>query len=169
MNSLSLRTRMLLLPVAAVVLSFGLSACSATPTPIERDETGEVAEANESADVFSMAVGDCTNDDESAGTEVSTVAVVPCSEPHDNEAYLSADLTGDEYPGDEEVAAQADTICYDAFADFVGLDYDSSRLAYFPYTPTQESWDGADDREVLCMVYDASYAKLTGSVAGIAE
>jgi hypothetical protein len=159
---------MLLLPVAAVVLSFGLSACS-NPTPIERDETGEVAEANESADVFAMAVGDCTNDDPNAGEEVSTVAVVPCSEEHDNEAYLSSDLTGDEYPGDEEVAAQADTICYDGFADFVGIDYESSRLDYFPYTPTQESWDGAADREVLCMVFDANLAKLTGSVAGIAE
>jgi hypothetical protein len=169
MNSLSLRTRMLLLPVAAVVLSFGLSACSSTPTPIDRDETGEVAEANESADVFAMAVGDCTNDDPNAGEQVSTVAVVPCSEEHDNEAYLSAQLSGDEYPGDEEVASQADTICYDAFADFVGIDYASSRLAYFPYTPTEQSWDGAHDREVLCMVYDAEYAKLTGSAAGIAE
>ncbi|PRY64629.1 putative regulator of septum formation [Glaciihabitans tibetensis] len=168
MNTPRLHTRLMLLPLAAIALSFSLSACS-VPTPIERDDTGEVAEANESADVFALAVGDCTNDDAAADTEVTTVAVVPCADPHDNEVYLTQDLAGDEYPGDDEIATQADTICYDEFQGFVGLDYDSSRLDYFPYTPTRDSWELGADREVACLVYDAAGDQLTGSVAGIAE
>lgn len=156
------------LPFIIGFLALGLSACSSTPTAPVRDETGEITEANDSADVFLLAVGDCTNDEGTTSGEISSVATVPCADPHDNEAYLSQDLPDGEFPGDEAVATQADEICYGGFADFVGLAYEDSRLEYFPITPTEGSW-GEGDREVLCLVYDGNAEKLTGSMQGTAQ
>jgi hypothetical protein len=169
MNLPRLRSRLLLVPMAAAVLTVTLGACTSAPTPIERDTTGDVAAANESADVFLLSVGDCTNDVASAGEEVSTVSVVPCSEPHDNEAYYAEDLPDGDYPGHDALVSQADAICYDAFPAFVGVDYDSSRLDFASYYPTESGWNDLDDREITCLVFDANLEKLTGSVKGIAQ
>jgi hypothetical protein len=171
-TTLTLSTRRLLLPVVIGAIALSLSGCSSlfsSPEEPVRDETGQIAESNDSTDVFALTVGDCTNDEGTTSGEISTVAAVPCDEPHDNEAYLSVDLPEGEYPGDDSVATQADTICYDAFPTFVGIAYEESRLDYFPITPTEESWTGGADREVLCMVYDANAEKLTGTAAGLGE
>jgi hypothetical protein len=167
-TSLTAPTRRLLLPVVVGMLAFGLSGCSLIAQTPERDETGQITESNNSTDVFDLVVGDCTNDEETVSEEIETVPTVPCSEPHDNEAYLSVDLPDGEFPGDEYIATESDTICYDAFTDFVGVSYEESRLDYFPMTPTEGSWGGGD-REVMCFVFDANAEKLTGTAAGLGE
>jgi hypothetical protein len=158
-----------MIPFAFGVLALSLSACSILSPGTEpvRDDTGQITESNDSADVFSVTVGDCTNDEDVTTGEVSTVATVPCSEPHDNEAYSSGTLPDGDYPGDEAVATAADEMCLAAFDAFVGIDYASSVLDYYPMTPTEGSWSQGD-QEVLCFVYDSTAAKLTGTVAGTA-
>jgi hypothetical protein len=173
MTIISARIRFILVPLATAALSFGLSSCLGAPTPIERDETGEVAEVNDSADVFALQLGDCVNEytseTEEAEVEIETVPVVPCSEPHDYEVYLSHIIDSDTFPGAEEMVTLADDVCLDAFEPFVGLDYDSSRFTFSTMYPTQMSWNGLDDREILCLITDYNYEKLVGSVAGTAE
>jgi hypothetical protein len=173
MTIFSARVRYILVPLTTAALSLGLGSCLGAPTPIERDETGEVAEVNESADVFALELGDCVNEysseTEATEIEIETVPVVPCSEPHDYEVYLSHIIDSETYPGDEEMVTLADEVCYDAFEPFVGLDYDSSRFIFSTMYPTQMSWKGLNDREILCLITDYNYEKLTGSVAGIAE
>jgi hypothetical protein len=168
MNSLALRTRRLMVPVAVGLLALTLSACSATGTAPVRDDQGQITEANEAADVFAVTVGDCTNDGDTTTGEVSTVATVPCEEPHDNEAYLAADLPDGDFPGDDAVATAADEVCAAGFDAFVGLAYDSSRLDFYPMSPTEGSW-GAGDQEVVCFVFDSTGEKLTGTAKGLAE
>lgn len=168
-SNYAISARRLALPFVIGALALGLSACSATPTaPVRDTSTGEITEANDTADVFLLAVGDCTNDEGTTSGEINTVATVPCSDPHDNEAYLSVDLPDGEFPGDEAVGTQADQICYDGFAEFVGASYDASTLDYFPITPTEGSW-GSGDREVLCLVFDGAMEKLTGTMQGSAR
>jgi hypothetical protein len=176
MTIFSARIRFILVPLTTAALSLGLGSCMGAPTPIERDETGEVAEVNESADVFALELGDCVDEYNSESeiesgeeVEIETVPVVPCSEPHDYEVYLSHIIDSDTYPGDDEMVTLADDTCFDAFEPFVGLDYDSSRFTFGTMYPSQMSWNGLDDREILCLITDINYAKLTGSVAGIAE
>jgi hypothetical protein len=168
MNTVALRARQLTIPLAVGFLALSLTACTSLGTQPVRDETGQITEANDSADVFAVTVGDCTNDDSMTSGEVATVATVPCAEPHDNEAYSSGTLPDGDFPGSDAVAAAADEMCFAGFETFVGLDYDSSRLDYYPMTPTEGSW-GAGDHEVLCFVYDSTGAQLTGTAKGLAE
>jgi hypothetical protein len=154
-----------------VVLALGLGGCSAIEglfggPNVSRDaESQEVVEAG-TADVFTMRVGDCFDD--VAADEVSDVPAVPCGEPHDNEVYYEFSMTGDEWPGQEAIDAEAQAQCGPQFDTFVGLSYEESVLNWFPFTPTQGSWDEMGDRVVQCVVYEPD-TKVQGSLAGVAR
>lgn len=132
-----------------------------------RDESGQVIEGNDASDVFLMRVGDCINDQSLSG-EVSNVPIVPCSELHDSEIYDELRLTGTDYPGDDAVGDQAWAYCEEAFAEFAGIAYADSVLDFYPFTPTQGSWEGANDRLVSCVIYDTA-GQVTGTLAGAAR
>jgi hypothetical protein len=83
------RLRVILVAAVFSVGALTLSGCSAIsdlfPEEAARDaDTQEISEAGE-ADVFSLAIGDCFNDQEAE--EISSVPALPCTEPHDYEAY----------------------------------------------------------------------------------
>ena len=169
----AVNTRLRLAALAPVVLvsalalsgcGFSLGGSSAAPV---RDESGAISESSDNTDVFSLRVGDCLLDDSSAAEEVMEAPTVPCSEPHDYEAYHSVMLTGDAYPGDDVVAADADQACYDAFEPFAAFVYEDSVLDYTFYRPTEGSWE-AGDREVLCLIGDMQ-GQVTGTLAGAAR
>ena len=69
------------------------------------------------------------------------------------------------------MTAQSETDCKAAFADYVGIDYDSSTLYLSFYYPTEETWTQINDREILCIVTttDDFATKTTGSVKGSAK
>ncbi len=129
-----------------------------------QDDSGEVVEGNDSTDVFTLQVGDCLND-ASASDTVDSVPTVPCSEPHDSEIYASIIMSGDTYPGQDAVIAEADAACLDAFAGFIGTSYADSAYYYSYYFPTEGSWSSGD-REILCTVYDEA-GQVTGSLQNI--
>jgi hypothetical protein len=146
----------------AATLILGLSGCSVV---------GQVMDAAQGkADVFTLSVGDCTNDDAFASEELSSVATPSCDESHDNEIYLAFEFDGDKYPagskypGEEAVMAEAESQCFPAFEDFVDALSDETSLYYGSYYPSAESWDDGD-REVLCLVYDMN-GPVTGSLEG---
>jgi len=123
-------------------------------------------------DVFSIKVEECFNDETPEDETVSAVEKVDCAEPQIWEAYKSIIIEeGDgTYPGEDVVTAKSETDCKAAFADYVGIDYDSSTLYLSFYYPTQETWDQINDREILCIVTttDDFTTKTTGSVEGAA-
>ena len=83
--------------------------------------------------------------------EVSDVPLVECSEEHDGEFFHSHELSVDSYPGDTAVSGEAEEICAGgAFTDFVGVDYMSSEIYVGYLTPTEQTWNQLDDREILC-------------------
>lgn len=164
-------TRLLLGLVAISATTALLTGCSIIQQFIgggdaTRDENGEVIEGTDTGDVFLLQVGDCINDSELEDV-VTTLPIVPCSEPHESEIFAEAELEGDTYPGDEAVGTQADEICYNEFAGFVGLDYETSVLEYYPFTPLAEGW-AQGDRLVSCVIYDPE-ALTTGSLEGVAR
>ena len=140
---------------------------------VRDDTTGEIVEAAE-ADAFEIRVGDCLDLGEEPATEevteevteVSSVATVPCGDPHDSEVYAAHQLDGDDFPGDQAVSESADELCYDGFADFVGLEYEDSELDFTTFFPTQDGWERLRDREVLCVAIDPD-GGVTGSLAGV--
>lgn len=128
---------------------FALSGCGALMSA--------ASGAGGSDDVMNLSVGDCFTEAEMntamSGGEVSEVPVVDCAESHDSEIFFSHQITGDAYPGDEAVGVEAEEVCYgDNFTNFIGVSYAESEIYAAYLTPTQESWDQADDREVLCYV-----------------
>jgi hypothetical protein len=116
-------------------------------------------------DVFSVKVGDCLNVTTDAD-EVSSIPIVDCAEPHDQEVFDRFEVDGDSYPGDAAIEDQRVAYCEgDAFTAFVGVSYDESIYATSGLTPTQSSWDDQGDREVLCTIGDPN-GQTTGSLKG---
>ena len=116
--------------------------------------------------VFDLGVGDCFNDQEDlTETEVSEVATVDCSSPHDNEIYFEFSMTDAVFPGNDAALESSSFRCLDEFEAFVGIDYLESDLDLFPITPTATSW-AEGDRVVYCAVYALDLSKLEGSVRG---
>jgi len=146
-----------------VVIALGFVIYSAA-TKVDRDSTGAiVGEGN--IDAFQIRVGDCFDDTSSFDDEVSDLPGVPCSEPHDNEAFAVFDLTISNYPEGDAMGELAHVSCLEHFESFVGKDYDSSTLDIITLFPSTESWK-QDDREVICAAYDMEANKLVGSVKG---
>jgi len=149
-------------PAAAVALaaaSLVLAGCSAlggaggAPTPTSAPGTA----------LDDLAVGDCIASEDQRPT-TPTVPVVDCSLEHDNEAYASITVPGDQFPGPDAITAQAQTACSEAFAEFAGIAYDASALDYAYYFPTEGSW-AAGDRRILCLIVDPG-VRVTGTLEG---
>jgi len=104
--------------------------------------------------VFSVDTGDCFDDPDAAGDEISDVALVDCEQRHDNEVYAVASIEQDDYPGDEAVLARARDLCLDAFEPYVATPYATSELFATWIVPTEGSWSDGD-REVVCVLFDA--------------
>lgn len=158
--------------VFGATAALALSGCSQVEDIVgsdepDRDPSGQVTETEAGADVFALKVGDCTMGF-TAETEVSELDIVPCDQPHVDEYYASVSVPDGDYPGDEAINAQAETDCTAEFETFVGVAYADSELYVSFLTPTQESWETQNDREILCSVYEEG-VETTGSLAGAAR
>jgi len=145
----------------AAALGFAIYGAA---TNVDRDSSGAIVGGG-NVDAFQIRVGDCFDDTGSFEEEVTSVPGVPCSEPHDNEAFAVFDLTVAEFPDEETMADLVSETCLARFESFAGIDYQSSSLEITSMYPTLESWQ-QDDREVICAVYDMNANKLVGSAEG---
>ncbi|WP_394940272.1 septum formation family protein [Psychromicrobium sp. YIM B11713] len=148
----------------ALVLGLSLSGCSLLDGGgPARDPSGTVT-ATSTSDAFQIKVGDCIQDP--GGTSVTDVVSVPCSQPHDYEAFDRTLMKDGDYPGKQAVTDQADAYCEPAFEKFVGVKTEDSVLNMTYFFPTEESWK-ADDREILCLIAgEKEGVKVTGSLKG---
>ncbi len=102
--------------------------------------------------VLNLEVGDCLNESDLQGDEISSAATVECSEEHDAEIFGEHVFSGDDYPGVDAVQAESQETCLQAFEKFIGIPYEESALYFTMLYPSQDSWDKADDRTTLCIV-----------------
>lgn len=134
---------------ALLVLVGGFAACSS-------DVAGNDLEA-----------GDCIEDQSDlSSTEISAI---DCSEEHAFEVTGTFDLDdADEYPGVAEVEAESNERCAgDIFEDYVGEPFDpTGDLQATALYPSEQTWDEADDRTVICFAFPADGSTSTGSVEG---
>ena len=123
-----------------------------------RNDQNEIIEAG-GLGAFAIEVGDCLNLP-SEFSEVQSVEGVPCSEPHNAQAYAVFDLIGfgDEFPGSAAFDGQASEGCYNRFESFVGSPYDESELYIESLEPTKGSWTQLDDREIVCLLVLPDYS-----------
>lgn len=139
------------------------TACSTGP---ERDDSGAIVETGE-LDAFAIEVGDCM-ENPNPEEEFSTLAAVPCSEPHAAEAYHLFDLPDGVFPVADLMDSAATDGCLGAFETFVGIEFDYSIYGVGWMEPTQESWNEGD-REIVCTIGDLEGELLVGSAKGSAK
>mgnify|MGYP003498022722 CR=1 FL=1 len=86
------------------------------------------------SDVFTLAVGDCFNDE--AGEVITAVKVLKCTEPHDNELYyeysLPNDFFGSESYSQDKIYTDAEEKCFPEFESFIGSSFDDTALNFSP-------------------------------------
>ncbi|MGC5168644.1 septum formation family protein [Luteimicrobium sp. DT211] len=156
------RARRLALGLVALALAAATAGCGIVsgPPDASRDHPqGQITAAGE-ADVYSLHVGDCLlaergdfDSTATASTEVDSVPVTPCSDPHDAEIYAETMLPAGEFPGDDAVGDQADDYCDTQFTALTGLAYeDATSLDYTDYVPTEDGWNMDGDRLVQCVL-----------------
>lgn len=149
----------------AVAAGLALAGCSLLGD-VFGPQVGTETDDGVITDVFTIKVGDCLNDASLSDGEISTVPTVPCSEPHDSEAYHAFNLADGAFPGQEAIEQAAFEGCDAAYEAFIGIAFEQSQYDWAYYFPTQASW-GEGDREILCIIYDPSGAKITGSLADV--
>ena len=130
----------------------------------ERDESGAITEAAD-ADAFALRVGDCIEPVDWESEGFTTMPVTPCTEEHESEVFGSLLMDDGDFPGQAAVEAAATEFCDAEFATFVGVAWVDSELDYAFLGPSQETWEQADDREILCLAYDPA-GLTTGSLKG---
>jgi Septum formation len=119
-------------------------------------------------DVQSLQPGDCFLDFD--GTEVSSVEVVACGEPHQFEVFANVVLPDGPYPGETQVDQVGFDSCLDEFPPYVGTDYESSAWFVTTLLPLEDGWP--EDRTVNCLLVQPDEddptvpATVTGSARG---
>jgi hypothetical protein len=140
-----------ILAAGAVFVVAGLSACSTQTVDPDRGSDGKITKAVDNADALKLQTGDCLNVDAGSGKLVS-VPVVPCDEDHKSEVFASFDnKDAKKYPGSQKLEKEANSTCKSEFSSFIGIDYDDSKLEFWPVYPSSASWEDGD-RETLCVV-----------------
>jgi hypothetical protein len=134
---------------AAAVGLIGLVAASGCSKDVQANE---------------LDVGACVADEDPPyPAEIYTVS---CDDEHGFELIAKFDLEGDDYPGDDEVRTDAEEGCQgDRFTEYVGETYDDAAdVVVTPIPPSEDTWDGAADRTVLCFAHAPDAAPTTGSL-----
>lgn len=155
------------LGVAALVVAATAmlaAGCSSDIDETSRDESGVITEGGELG-VFNITVGDCLNTPDD-GAETASVEAVTCTDPHDAETFFTFDLPDGDLPGQDDIENAVLDQCGDAFGDYVGQPYETSSLDMFYLSPSADTWDRIDDREVVCLIVSADGSPLEGSVKG---
>lgn len=130
---------------ACIVLGLGLTACSK-----------EVA-AND------LEVGDCIENEDTLNS--ADVEAIDCDEDHVFELIGRFDVDDGDFPGAEALAEEGVACTEDIFEDYVGVPYaESAEVFATPVPPSEETWDEADDRTILCVAHTQDLASTTGSV-----
>jgi hypothetical protein len=110
------------------------------------------------------AIGTCLDFGGSVDGEIDELPLVPCDEPHTHEIYALMDSDAAAYPGLEALEGEARTKCLGGFDDYVGVSAVDSELFYSWLVPTQDSWDGYGDRQLVCIIGEVNGAPLVGTV-----
>ncbi|MER5807251.1 DUF4190 domain-containing protein [Streptomyces sp. NPDC002033] len=160
--------------IYGTVLVLGLTGTLHGAAAPKRDTSGQVTGSG-SSKVNDIRAGDCFDTDgdltdykDKDGAKASpSVRVVPCSQPHEGEAYAVFDLPGGAYPGSDKVVAMAEEKCGGTLlTDYVGNDpKHAAKLELYYYFPQAATWT-LGDRKVTCFLGDSSGASTGSARAG---
>jgi hypothetical protein len=146
---------------AVLAASAALSGCSFLGIG------GHITLPSISLSVFHLRAGMCFNPPATIAAQVTTLKIVPCRDPHTEEVYDTKSAypaaNGAAYPGAQKLEDVANGMCLEAFAGYVGVEYQHSWLFYTYLLPSVRSWSTDDDRQIVCILTTTG-AKLTRSM-----
>jgi hypothetical protein len=147
-----------------------VSAPDRTPAPSTDGDDDDDGDDGEETSVFELETGDCFSADADV---VESVTVVDCEDTHTYEVFGVFDHEADDdepYPGDGAILEYADIRCQPLFEDYVAADYQTSIYWITSVTPSAETWDDGDDREIVCALkLGEEGEEKTGSAEGTGE
>ena len=108
--------------------------------------------------VATAEVGDCIVTAEMGEDEITEIPTVDCSEAHDAQVVGKFDLEDGDFPGTDAIETAAEEGCVTQFESFIGTPATDSSLTVSYIFPTEDTWNQADDREVLCFAVSAEDA-----------
>jgi hypothetical protein len=111
-----------------------------------------------------LRIGDCIQLPKTS--EATTVAAIPCAQPHDAEVFAAVQLHEQTRPSDDKMEQIANQSCSARFGGYVGTPWHDSALDFAGVSPTKESW-AAGDRTILCVIGMSNGGKLVGSMKGM--
>ena len=119
------------------------------------------------------AAGECVDGTFTGDTaDADAIRTVPCADPHRGEVvgvHTVADPgSGAAFPGTSTISTTANDRCVPLFAEYVGIDFETSILEMFYVYPSEETW-ARGDREIACIATGSGGGELTGSIAGTAQ
>lgn len=124
-----------------------------------RDDAGQITEGGNLGG-FTLAIGDCLHDPamlsaaEDVPDEVAEFDGVPCGQPHTGEVVLVDDeffAEEAELPSIEVLESRSYEACAEAVEQYTGEPFADSGYDAYPMFPTQDSWNGLDDRGIVCV------------------
>ncbi|MGI9018368.1 MAG: septum formation family protein [Euzebya sp.] len=128
-----------------------------------------------SPQALAFTIGECVNVPD--GNEINEYETVDCAQAHDSEVFAlpqRPEGADDAYPGQEALQTFAAERCQSEFESYVGTPYEQSAFYYTVLVPSQDSWDQAEDREIVCLLVgdlqdDGTFSQLEGPKAGSGE
>lgn len=141
-------------PAASTTADAPTVTPAAQPVPVGRTNMLALAEAQ------------CLVRAELADTDVKTLTLLDCAAGHDAEVFAVRETAGEGFPGGTALAEAGRDHCETAFAQFVGLPWQESRLDFVVLVPSAESWDIAGDRATVCVLVTAADMAGSGRGAG---
>ena len=125
------------------VAAAALSACSSDPNPNKPA----------SKDALAVARGECLLVDDALAAQVAKLPVIECTKKHTHEIFAKVpDTEHQVYPGQASLEQLAETKCYGAFEDYVGISPFDSSLYITWIVPSLGSWNDKSDRTILCVL-----------------
>lgn len=94
--------------------------------------------------------------------ELENLTTVACSAPHNAEVVDTLRLPEGPFPGSEKLMEEASAFCPQAFSEYIGKDPKDSILDLAPLSPTEESWERAKDRTIICLAF-SQHEKISGT------
>jgi hypothetical protein len=163
----------------------GVTLPGASRSPVETASLSEVPSSPETAStpatsaspsgspalppvpVGQAAIGTCFDEKTTADAGNQYVWPLNCTAAHDAEVYFNSPMDAGDYPADDAWSGYFQQYCVPAFAAYVGVGWDVSKLDTHFLHPSAKSWR-AGDRLLTCYVVDPAGAR-TSSVKGSQE
>jgi len=107
--------------------------------------------------VFALHPGQCFQNPPASQTELgfTYVTVVPCTKPHNAQAFAQVTVKGTSWPGTDAVKRQADSGCHAQIKANVQTSKIKSSMSLRYLYPLESSW-ASGHRTITCLIVNST-------------